>query len=157
MSSEDLRAALESYSKVAREHELQQMRLRRCDISSQFFTSLDQVWPILGGMSAPSGWLGFQSGNVQLDGSASAAESAALGMLMDGELAANEKSIHVRYRGDGWIVTTYTQGAGEEFLSDGISLLTANGALTYERLWSADPDFGMRQTHAYLVANEVAR
>ena len=157
MSSEDLRAALESYSKVASECRLPKMRLSRCEISSQFFTSLDQVWPILGGVSAPSGWLGFQSGNVPLDGSAPAAEEAALGALMDAELAAQEKSVHVRYRGDGWVLTTYTPGVGEEFLSEQISLLTANGALTYERLWSADPQLGMRQAHARLIAKEVAR
>jgi hypothetical protein len=157
VSDNDLDRVLRSYTQVAKERKLSKMTKRRCEISSQLLPSVEQVWAILREVSAPVGWLGFQSGNLLLDGSRPATEAAALGMLIDAELAVKAKSIHVRYRGDGWIVTTYTPNVGAEFLSDEVSLLTTNGALTYERLWSLDPDLGMRQVHARLVVEEVSQ
>lgn len=157
MSQGDLLAVLQAYTRTAEECRLPKMKLSRCEISSQFLSSVDQVWAILAPISAPVGWLGFQSGNMALDGLAPAGATPTLGVLMDAELAVKEKSIHVRYRGDGWIVTTYTPGMGEEFLSDEVTMLTSNGSLAYERLWSLDPHVGIRQAHARLVAKEIGQ
>jgi hypothetical protein len=133
------------------------MKLSRCEIESGFLASIDEVWALIGKVGAPVGWLGFQSGNMLVNGSLPARDSAELGTLIDGELSEDERSTHIRYQGDGWIVTTYTPGAGEQFLADDVLFLTADGTLSYERLWAADPQSGMHQVHARLVAKQERR
>lgn len=102
-----------------------------------------------------AGWLGFRSMNLEVTGEGAPSMDDQTGELLVAELVnRDDLSLHVRYTGREWLVTTYEEKSnGDTYATDERSLLHRNGKgqLRYRRYWLLDEAEGARMAHCRLV------
>ena len=111
-------------------------------VDPQRYTDHAKVWEAVSAFNASAGWLGFQSENRYFTSVSVPGRSKDSGQLLHAEMVnAQGASLHIRYVGPHWLLTTYTPEQGDAYVTDErqhLSRAESGPALCYRRYWRLD-------------------